>query len=97
MGIDHVVGTSLDMSQHAVFDTADIAVAHERDMLSIDAYDAVHHITTTFHPCQYDVADSRCTRLMALSSISLSDIGVFDYLTIILNTYFLALTSLIVS
>ena len=57
VGIDHIVGTGLDIGQRAVLHTADVAVAHQRDAVAVDTDDAVHHIAAAFDPCQHNIAD----------------------------------------
>jgi hypothetical protein len=41
-----------------VFYTSDITIAHQYDLITIDAKDAMHHIATAIDPGQYHITHS---------------------------------------
>lgn len=55
-GIDDMRGQCANVAQLTVFDTHQIAVAHQRNSLAVDPRDAMHHIMVAVDPCQYDMA-----------------------------------------
>ena len=55
LGIHHMRHTSLDVVERAVL-RCQVAVAHQCDVVTVDADNPVNHITTAVNPCQHHVA-----------------------------------------
>ena len=47
--------SGLDILSQTVFYASDITIAHQYDMITIDAKNAMHHIAIAINPCQYNI------------------------------------------
>jgi hypothetical protein len=61
---NHMGGLGFDIADGAMLDSCRISVAHQNYLTAIDTDDAVHHITATFHPSEYDITHLRLGRLL---------------------------------
>ena len=61
--IHHMRHPGLDIPAQAVLHTPDISIAHQYDMIAIDAQNAMHHIATAIDPGQYHITHSEGRRL----------------------------------
>ena len=55
LGIHHMRHTSFDVTEGTVL-RCQVAVAHQRDAVAVNADNPVHHIATAVNPCQNHVA-----------------------------------------
>ena len=55
-GIYHMGGNGLDIVKRTVLSARQVAVAHQRHLVSRYLFDTMEHISALFYPCQYDHA-----------------------------------------
>ena len=70
LDIDHMRGQCLHVAEHTRLRDIQVAIAHQRDALTIDTDDAVQHIAPAFDPCHYDIADFWLYRLLQDNAIT---------------------------
>ena len=62
-GIHHMGGNGLDVTEVTPFCSCDVAVTHQRHLITIDADDPMRHVSASPHPGQNHVAHLHICRL----------------------------------
>ena len=64
LGIDHMSSKCTDITQLAMFQTAQIAVARQRDCRPVNLLDAMYDVMVAINPSQHDMSHMEVFRLL---------------------------------
>lgn len=73
LGIHHMGGYGLDVGKGATLCASDVAVAHQRDVLTGNADDAVDNVPTVLNPRQHHVAHTGRHGLLQDDTLTTTD------------------------
>lgn len=73
IGINHMGGYGLDITERATLRANEISITHQHDLISLDADDAMHHVATCLYPCQYDIAHLRRNGFLKDNALTSAD------------------------